>query len=293
MRPGGHPVRLPWLVLYTLVLAPAGCQRHPPAPVVEPATRYVVGAPWQGLDGAWFYPKEQFELHQTGLAVVERAHGQPLTMDGERYDPTAVAAAHQTLQLPAIVRVTNLENGRRLSVRVNDRGPPSPGRVLALTPAAASLLGMQPGISTRVALDLDPGLSRAVASQAAGGPHLDIIAAPVEGVQEQSLGPPGEPGPDQAAATGPAPVANAADRPAEPAAIVPAAVQQGLPNPRALWIDAGQFSQRGYAAQVAATVGGRVESEGSGRETVYNVRVGPVQSHPRQMRPWTAPVARE
>ena len=48
---------------------------------------------------------------------------QGLTADGEAFDQGALAAAHRTLQLPALARVTNLENGRAVLVRINDRGP--------------------------------------------------------------------------------------------------------------------------------------------------------------------------
>ncbi len=272
-----------WPVVAIVVLGAAGCQRRPPAPVVEAAPHYVVGTPWQGTDGAWFYPKEQFDLHQTGLAIVEPTPASPLTADGERYDPASPAAAHQTLQLPAILRVTNLENGRQLLVRVDDRGPPSPGRLLAVTPAAARRLNMAAGVPTRVAIDLDSTLSREVAGEVAGGPHLDIVAAPVQGVQEQPLDAPGSPpGSGSMAAAGPpaSPTAPSAGRPDQTVQPVSTTVRQGIPDPGALWIDAGQFSQRIYADEVAATVEGAVDSQGSGRETVYTVRIGPFQTVP-------------
>ena len=270
-----------WPVVAIVVLGAAGCQRRPPAPVAKAAPHYVVGAPWQGTDGSWFYPKEQFDLHQTGLAIVAPTPASPLTADGERYDPASLAAAHQTLQLPAILRVTNLENGRQLLVRVDDRGPPSPGRLLALTPAAALRLDMAAGVPTRVAIDLDPTLSRQVAGEVVGGPHLDIVAAPVQGVQEQPLDAPGSaPGPGSTAAAGPpaSPAASSTDRPDQTTQPLSTAVRQGIPDPGALWINAGQFSQRIYADAVAATVEGAVDSQGLGRETVYTVRIGPFQT---------------
>ena len=58
---------------------------------------------------------------------------------------------------------------------------------------------------------------------------------------------------------------------------LPLVVQQGVPDPGALWIDGGQFGQRGYADQVAAELGGSVRSEGQGRQVVYTVREGPFQ----------------
>ena len=64
-----------------------------------------------------------------------------ITVDNETYDPNALAAASPVLPLPSIVTITNLVNGRSMDVRVNDRGPAIPGRVIAVTPRVASLLG--------------------------------------------------------------------------------------------------------------------------------------------------------
>jgi rare lipoprotein A len=64
------------------------------------------------------------------------------TSNGERYDMYAMSAAHKTLPLPAYVQVTNLQNGRSVTVRVNDRGPFRDGRIIDLSYSAASKLGM-------------------------------------------------------------------------------------------------------------------------------------------------------
>jgi rare lipoprotein A len=64
------------------------------------------------------------------------------TSNGERYDMYAMTAAHKTLPLPAYVQVTNLQNGRSVTVRVNDRGPFKDGRIIDLSYTAASKLGM-------------------------------------------------------------------------------------------------------------------------------------------------------
>jgi rare lipoprotein A len=64
------------------------------------------------------------------------------TSNGERYDMYAMSAAHTTLPLPAYVKVTNLQNGRSVIVRVNDRGPFKDGRIIDLSYTAASKLGM-------------------------------------------------------------------------------------------------------------------------------------------------------
>jgi rare lipoprotein A len=63
------------------------------------------------------------------------------TAIGEKIYPWSHGAAHKTLPLPARVRITNLENGRRVTVRVNDRGPFIPGRIVDVTAATAKKLG--------------------------------------------------------------------------------------------------------------------------------------------------------
>lgn len=68
-------------------------------------------------------------------------HGR-FTASGERYDMHAMTAAHRTLPFGTIVEVTNLENRRRVRVRINDRGPFKKGRVIDLSYAAARKLGM-------------------------------------------------------------------------------------------------------------------------------------------------------
>ena len=69
-------------------------------------------------------------------------YGCRVTADGEMMDPGALTAAHKTLPLPSMVDVTNLETGKRITVRVNDRGPFVAGRIIDLSRAAAETLGI-------------------------------------------------------------------------------------------------------------------------------------------------------
>jgi rare lipoprotein A len=71
-----------------------------------------------------------------------RFHGRR-TANGERFDRTALTAAHRTLPMGALVRVTHLANGRSVTVRINDRGPWVRGRILDLSEAAAEQIGMK------------------------------------------------------------------------------------------------------------------------------------------------------
>jgi rare lipoprotein A len=77
---------------------------------------------------------------ESGIASVY-AYGGANTAIGERADPRAMTAAHRTLPFGSKVKVTNKRNGKRVTVRINDRGPFVRGRIIDLTPAAAQALG--------------------------------------------------------------------------------------------------------------------------------------------------------
>jgi rare lipoprotein A len=81
-----------------------------------------------------------FAKAQSGIAsVYARSGGR--TASGEPIAPGALTAAHRTLPFGSFVRVTNRRNGRSVIVRINDRGPFVPGRIIDLSPAAAQALG--------------------------------------------------------------------------------------------------------------------------------------------------------
>lgn len=102
-----------------------------------------IGKPYKKGD-TWYYPKAQPDYDETGIAswYGPGFHGKA-TANGERYDQNALTAAHTTLPLPVKVRVTNLENGRQIVVRVNDRGPFAHGRLIDLSKRGAELLGFK------------------------------------------------------------------------------------------------------------------------------------------------------
>jgi len=108
---------------------------------VQAAPRFKIGDPYQ-IAGIWYYPERNLQYDETGIAswYGDEFAGR-LTANGEIFDPEQVSAAHKTLHMPSVVRVTNLENGRSLVVRVNDRGPYVAGRIIDLSRAAARKLG--------------------------------------------------------------------------------------------------------------------------------------------------------
>ena len=105
--------------------------------------RNQVGQPYQ-VAGRWFTPKVQPNYDKTGVASwYGEAFNRRKTSNGEWFDMGRLTAAHATLPLPSYVKVTNLENGREVIVRVNDRGPFVNTRVIDLSKRAADLLGYQ------------------------------------------------------------------------------------------------------------------------------------------------------
>lgn len=162
----------------------AACSR-PQQPAVKPDVHYVVGPAWQA-GATWVYPREDFSYQARGLAVRQAASTQPLTTDGEVRNPLSMTGSHPTLQLPAVVTVINLDNGREITIRVNDRGPAEAGRVLGLSPKVADLLGVG-AEPARVRVVEDEVTSRQLAEVLPGGPMLQINAAPREAVRQTDL----------------------------------------------------------------------------------------------------------
>ena len=97
--------------------------------------------PYQ-IKGRWYYPAEQPDYNETGIGswYGEQFHNR-FTSNGEVFDMDGLSAAHKTLPLPSLVEVTNLDNGRKITLRVNDRGPFVDGRIIDLSKAAADELG--------------------------------------------------------------------------------------------------------------------------------------------------------
>lgn len=106
-----------------------------------PQPTHKIGKPYQ-VNGVWYTPRHDPDYDRTGIAswYGNAFHMKP-TANGERFDMYAVTAAHPTLPLPSIVEVTNLENGRSLQVRVNDRGPFVEDRLIDLSAEGARQLG--------------------------------------------------------------------------------------------------------------------------------------------------------
>jgi len=134
-----------------------------------PKGRYKVGTPYQ-IKNVWYYPKIDYEYNETGIASWYGPNfHQKLTANGEIFDQNAFTAAHRTLPMPSIVRVTNLENGRSLIVRINDRGPFAHGRIIDLSRRSAQLLGFARKGTAKTRVQILAAESKAIAQRAKGG----------------------------------------------------------------------------------------------------------------------------
>jgi rare lipoprotein A len=256
-----------------------GCTNTP-----NPGPHYVLGPGYQ-VGSVWFYPRASDDLDETGLAAVASDSHARLTTDGELFDQTALAAAHPTLQLPAIAHLTNLENGLRVTVRVNDRGSGDPHRVVEITKRTAALLGVNDNTVARVRLQVLPNESQAAADALPGAPRLVIAAAPRETVEVAELAPlAGAAQREQSSATARAATPSATAQRVEvngvtPPLRLPEVVVRTVPQPGQLMVRLDTFSEHRYAAVQQAKMsaaGAEIVPFSEGRAPRFRVEIGPL-----------------
>ena len=187
---------------------------------------YKVGKPYQ-INGTTYVPAFDPNYDETGIAswYAGEFTGEP-TANGELYDPNQLTAAHRTLPMPSLVRVTNLDNGRALTVRVNDRGPYAQNRIIDLSRRCAQLLGFEGKGTAKVRVQIMAKESQALADAARHGELATTVADAIET------------NPPAAAVTGPSPLsvpaetiasaeATAEPEPSRPVQATPLADQTG------------------------------------------------------------------
>lgn len=258
---------------------------------------YKVGNPYQ-IQGIWYYPKENYEYDETGIASWYGAqfHGRP-TANGETYDMNALTAAHRTLPMPSFVRVTNLENGRSLILKVNDRGPFARSRILDVSRRGSQLLGFNKTGTARVRVQIMADKSRAIAARMRSGIQLAEAGSPITvdrlpkpNVTTETLAPP--PGGAQGRGGSPAPevsnlppvrIRQAYQAPGQKKAEEQyGTVTQGAVRVTSIFVQAGAFSQYDNANRARA----RLSSLGPVKVTsvlvkgrdLFRVRLGPLPS---------------
>jgi len=224
----------------------------------SPQPIYKVGSPYQ-IDGVWYYPSEDDRYVETGIASwYGTAFHNRRTANGEIFDMHLVTAAHRTLPLPSMVRVTNLENGRSLKVRVNDRGPFARARILDMSRRGAELLGFRNKGTAKVRVEILAGESRQLAAAIRGGTPIPASSKPV------------------VVASAKADAVPIAAPPPDPVVTTEAVV------PTQIFIQAGAFSKYENATSVSTRLQQigqtNVTSVALGDRELYRVRVGPLAS---------------
>ena len=264
----------------------AACASTPEPGVSVPpnAGVYKIGQPYQ-VEGTWYYPKEQPDYDETGVAswYGPTFYGHR-TANGEIYSAGDLTAAHRTLPLPVNVRVTNLDNGKSIVVRVNDRGPFAKGRIIDLSERAAELLGYKQKGTARVRVtyvgraDLDGGrpppdeTPPEIASAVPAAPTMPVATRPLDTVPGAAIAPP----PPVTNTDLPRPPVRDIDSAAatEPTGIV---TKVAVPAVTHLYVQAGAFGSYQNAARLQTRLGGglQISSVVQNGRTLYRVRLGP------------------
>ena len=175
--------RLPALLALGFVLA--GCASSVPQFSANHHARHHRGEPIYRIEpyqvkGVWYTPRADYNYDETGTASwYGPGFDQQLTADNEIYDMNQLSAAHKTLPLPSVVQVTNLQNGRSLRLRVNDRGPFVDGRIIDLSRRAAQLLGFETVGTARVRVRILKDESIQVAQAAIRGDSGPVLVAQI------------------------------------------------------------------------------------------------------------------
>jgi len=271
---------------------PAPVAPRPPPPLEMPPVQlpaaagvYKIGEPYQ-IDNVWYYPREQPDYDETGIAswYGPTFYGKR-TANGELYDGNSLTAAHKTLPMPVNVRVTNLDNGKSIVVRVNDRGPYARGRIIDLSRHAAELLDVVQTGTARVRVtylaraDLGPGKAPAPATPPAianalpAAPSGRVESAPLASVPGAAVAAPVQARPL------PVPVPSA---PVQLASTEPSGQVDRVPVPKTnrLYVQVGAFSNRANAQRLLNSLGGglTISTLQRGGQTLYRVRTGPLAS---------------
>ncbi len=269
-------------------------------PTGREATVYKIGKPYQ-ISGVWYYPAVDYDYSETGIASWYGSdfHGRP-TANGEIYDMNRVTAAHRTLPMPSMVQVTNLENGRSISLRVNDRGPFKHGRIIDLSRRGAQLLGFERNGTAKVRVELLEEESRRLLADMTGGNGVKLAekngvksVARANIASEPLAPPPGmkasaqrtpETGAGARVAAKPAPARRSIARRNGTLAGKNAKITIMPVKPTRIYIQAGAFSKyhNAFRLKVVLSKFGptRVTTVAVGEYYLFRVRLGPMSTLP-------------
>lgn len=235
-----------------------------PSPIASSKSegRFKVGSSYK-IAGKYYKPQETYNFEETGVAswYGPNFHGK-LTANGETFNMYDMTAAHRTLQMPSIIKVTNLDNGRSAIFRVNDRGPFSKKRVLDVSKKGAEVLGFKNQGTARVKIQVLPQESQHVATLAKRGESTRGVELQVA----QNMSP-----------------YRAAPKPVEralgtiPAQNAPAAVASA----EGVYVQAGAFKDAANAQKMVDALkafgDAHIKPKLAGDNSLYRVRFGPMK----------------
>lgn len=220
--------------------------------------QYKVGSPYT-INGVRYKPQEYDRFVETGIAswYGPGFHGKS-TANGERFDTHELTAAHRVLPMPSLVRVTNLENGRSLVLRVNDRGPYAHNRIIDVSQKGAELLGFKNKGTAKVRVELMARESKNLADLAKKGLSTQGKEMAYNGYKRQQHGhlpvPPEPPVIRQASVNAPMKMDDGTELPGhlKGGVFYPDAVLKQTPvQPTTIFVQAGSFSNQASADMLA------------------------------------------
>ncbi|MBK1697986.1 septal ring lytic transglycosylase RlpA family protein [Rhodovibrio salinarum] len=237
---------------------------------------YKVGNPYQ-IGGVWYHPEADYQYSETGIAswYGPGFHGKT-TANGETYNQNDLTAAHRTLPMPSIVRVTNLENGKSIKLRVNDRGPFARGRIIDVSARAAELLQFKRQGTAKVRVQVVAADSRRLAGEVETAGLSDERASPTRsGNAEQGHG-------DNNQQQRRQPGAQSGTREQVDTPEVDGRVTQQPVKDTSIFVQAGAFTQYANANQLRAKLSplgnARIERAMVNDRRFFRVRLGPLQT---------------
>lgn len=226
-----------------------------------------IGNPYQ-VYGITYVPEDDRGYDRQGTASwYGPTFHQKATANGETYNQDDVTAAHKTLPMPSWVEVTNLDNGRKLVVRINDRGPFVDGRIIDLSKRSAELLGVdRPGLALVRVKRIFPEGDWARA-EPARQPPVQLASAPTPRTAS-----------DFSAVPAPAvPVAAGIGLPPVPVAVAVAPPAPVAATPAGRFIQVAALSDEGRAKALASVLTDFGPAEASlAPGGMWRVRIGPV-----------------
>lgn len=251
---------------------------------------YKIGEPYQ-VSNIWYRPEENYDYKEVGIASwYGPDFHQGVTANGETYNMHALSAAHRTLPLPSVVKVTNLDNGKFVVVRVNDRGPFVNNRIIDLSKAAAERLDFIDSGTAKVRVEILEKESKALKKQilANGGKVVGGAPIPEEQAETENT--------DSSQPVVLVPQEVVAEEVPEEVILAPAAPDEPIYSParkrvqnvqevalpKGYYIQAGAFSQKENAILVQQRLNeyGNVIIQDVNRPNgvLHRVRIGPFSS---------------